>query len=132
MEGMGEEKLYFPFLKSVKCKKAQFRAVSQLILSPIVGYLKSIFCRSWVTVFFFVLILFFFSVWLQLTEEMEKAQSLIDDMSSQLNEVKIRLVSDYHSFSDNAGNYCVWSPLLLSSVWLYYVLMSCIWYPKYF
>ena len=40
-------------------------------------------------------------MWLQLTEEMEKAQSLIDDMSSQLNEVKIRLVSDYHSFSNN-------------------------------
>ena len=46
-------------------------------------------------------------MWLQLTEEMEKAQSLIDDMSSQLNEVKIRLVSDYHSFSNNTGNYCV-------------------------
>ena len=132
MEGMGEEKLYFPFLKSVKCKKAQFRAVSQLILSPILDYLKSIFLQKLGYKFLFVLILFFFSVWLQLTEEMEKAQSLIDDMSSQLNEVKIRLVSDYHSFSDNAGNYCVWSPLLLSSVWLYYVLMSCIWYPKYF
>ena len=39
-------------------------------------------------------------MWLQLTEEMEKAQSLIDDMSSQLNEVKIRLVSDNHSFSN--------------------------------
>ena len=26
MEGMGEEKLYFPLLKSVKRKKAQFRA----------------------------------------------------------------------------------------------------------
>ena len=46
MEGMGEEKLYFAFLKSVKCNKAQFRAVSQLILSPIVGYLKSRFLQE--------------------------------------------------------------------------------------
>ena len=122
MEGMGEEKLYFPFLKSVKCKKAQFRAVSQLILSPIVGYLKSIFCRSWVTVFFFVLILFFFSVWLQLTEEMEKAQSLIDDMSSQLNEVKIRLVSDYHSFSNNTGNNIIVYGLVFSCQAFSYIM----------
>ena len=46
MEGMGKEKRYFLFLKSVKCKKAQFRAVSQLILSPIVGYLKSRFLQE--------------------------------------------------------------------------------------
>ena len=45
-----------------------------------------------------MLILFFFSVWPQLTEEMEKAHSLIDDMSSQLNEVKSRLVSDIIAF----------------------------------
>ena len=46
MEGMGKEKRNFLFLKSVKCKKAQFRAVSQLILSPIVGYLKSRFLQE--------------------------------------------------------------------------------------
>ena len=34
---MGEEKLYFLLLKSVKRKKAQFRAKSQIILSPIVA-----------------------------------------------------------------------------------------------
>ena len=39
MEGMGEEKLFFPLLKSVKRKNAQFQGeVSQLILSPIVAY----------------------------------------------------------------------------------------------
>ena len=37
MEGLGEEKLYFLLLKSVKRKKAQFGEVSQLILSPIVS-----------------------------------------------------------------------------------------------
>ena len=122
MEGMGEEKLYFPFLKSVKCKKAQFRAVSQLILSPILDYLKSIFLQKLGYKFLFVLILFFFSVWLQLTEEMEKAQSLIDDMSSQLNEVKIRLVSDYHSFSNNTGNNIIVYGLVFSCQAFSYIM----------
>ena len=122
MEGMGEEKLYFPFLKSVKCKKAQFRAVSQLILSPILDYLKSIFLQELGYKFLFVLILFFFSVWLQLTEEMEKAQSLIDDMSSQLNEVKIRLVSDYHSFSNNTGNNIIVYGLVFSCQAFSYIM----------
>ena len=38
MERMGEEKLYFPLLKSVKRKKSPVEGeVSQLILSPIVA-----------------------------------------------------------------------------------------------
>lgn len=95
-------------MKSVKCTKAHFVTGCRL-------FEIKIFYKIWVTVFFFVLTLVFFSVWLQLTEEVEKAQSLIDDMSSQLNEVKLRLVSDYHTFSNNSGNYCVWSQLLLLS-----------------
>ena len=37
MEGIGEEKLYSPFLKSVKIKKPHLVEVSQLILLPIVA-----------------------------------------------------------------------------------------------
>ena len=36
MEGMGEEKLYCPLLKSGKCQKAPLGRVSQLILLAIV------------------------------------------------------------------------------------------------
>ena len=41
MEGIGEEKLYSPFLKSVKIKKPHLVEVSQLILLPIVAWVAN-------------------------------------------------------------------------------------------